>query len=185
MLILERCGLHDVHSHDEDGSKYLKYDQIISLSEAAITVPNLSCSAVRRNMLLPVHDSPSKTIGAEHSRSVMRRVRHARKNLTTKQLGGFMIADSFGSLTKFCIRNSWPELVRKHNDLAIDYHVSLYEYVKIGYESIAARDVVRINTSSVWMLANALRAIVAGWNFQLCADVTANFCNRSVDLLEF
>jgi hypothetical protein len=54
-----------------------------------------------------------------------------------------------------------------------------------GYELIAARDVVRINMSSVWMLANALRAIVAGWYFQLCADVTGNFCNRSVDLLEF
>ncbi len=75
--------------------------------------------------------------------------------------------------------------MRKHNDPAIDYHVSLYEYVVIGYELIAARNVVRFNMSSVWMLANALRAIVAGWNFQLCADVTGNFCNRSVDLLEF
>jgi hypothetical protein len=55
----------------------------------------------------------------------------------------------------------------------------------IGHELIAAPDVVRINMSSVWMLANALCAIVAGWNFQLCADVTRKFCNRSVDLLEF
>jgi hypothetical protein len=117
----------------------------------------------------------------------MQRVRHARKNLTTKQLGGFMIADSFGSLAEFCIRSSWSELGREHNDPAIDYHVSLYEYVVIGYELIAARVVVRINMSSVWMLANALRAIVAGCNFQLCADVTCNFqvCNRSVDLIEF
>ena len=65
ILILEQCGLHDVHSHEEEGSKYLKYDQIISLSEAAITAPNLSGSALRRNMLL--HDGPTKTIGAEHS----------------------------------------------------------------------------------------------------------------------
>ncbi len=93
---------------DLDGSKYrskyLKYDQIISLSDEAIIAPNLSSSAIRRNMLL--HDSPTKTIGAEHSRSVMRRVRHAHKNLTTRQLGEFMIADSFGSLTEFCIRSS-------------------------------------------------------------------------------
>ena len=116
-MILERCGLHDVHSHEEDGSKYLKYEQIIALSEAAITAPNLSGSVIYRNMLL--HDSPTKTIGAEHSRSVMQRVRHARKNLTTKQLGGFMIADSFGSLTEFCIRSSWSELVRKHKDPAL------------------------------------------------------------------
>jgi hypothetical protein len=83
------------------------------------------------------------------------------------------------------IRSSWSELVRKHNDPAIDYHVPLYEYVVIGYELIAAPDVMRINLSSVWMLANALCAILAGWNFQLCADVTGNFCNRCVDLLEF
>ena len=44
--------------------------------------------------------------------------------------------------------------------------------------------IVRINLSSVWMLANALRAIVAGWNFQLCGGVTGNFCSRNVDLLE-
>jgi hypothetical protein len=99
ILILEHCGLHNVHSHEEDGSKYLKYDQIISLSEAEITAPNLSCSALLRNILL--HDSPTKTIGAEHSRRVMRRVRHARKTLTTKQLCGFMIADRFGSLMEF------------------------------------------------------------------------------------
>jgi hypothetical protein len=163
ILILERCSLHDVHSHDEDGSKYLKYEQIISLSEAAITAPNLSGSAIRRNMLL--HDSPSKTIAPEHRRSVMRRVRHARKNFTAKQLGGFIIADNFGSLTEFCNRSVWSEAVRKHNDPAIDFHVSLYDYVVIGYELIAELDVVRINLSSVWMLANALRAIIAGWNF--------------------
>ncbi len=68
-----------------------------------------------------------------------------------------MIADSFGSLTEFCICSSWSELVRKHTDPAIDYHVSLYEFVVIGYEVIAARDVVRINMSFLWMLANALR----------------------------
>jgi hypothetical protein len=58
--------------------------------------------------------------------------------------------------------SSWSELVRKHNDPSIDYHVPLYEYIVIGFELIAARDVVRMNLSSVWMLANALRAIVAG-----------------------
>ncbi len=118
----------------------------------------------------------AKTIAPEHHRSVMQRVRHAYKDLTAKQLGGFIIADNFGSLMEFCNRSLWSEAVRKHNnDPAIDFHVSLYDYVVIGYELIAERDVVRINLSSVWMLANALRAIIAGWNFQLCADVTGNF----------
>ncbi len=115
----------------------------------------------------------------------MRRVRHARKDLTPKQLRGFTIVDNFRSLTEFCNRSLWSEAVRKHNAPAIDFHVSLYEYVVIGYELIAERDVVRINLSSVWMLGNDVRAIIAGWNFQLCADVTGNFCNRNVDLFEF
>ncbi len=76
------------------------------------------------------------------------------------------------------------ELVRKHNDATDDYHLSLYEDIAIGHELIACRDIVQINLSSVWMLANALRAVVAGWNFQLCGHVTGNFCSRSVDLLE-
>jgi hypothetical protein len=40
---------------------------------------------------------------------------------------------------------------------------SLYEDVVIGHELIAERDIVRINM--IWMLAKALRTIVAGWNF--------------------
>ncbi len=57
--------------------------------------------------------------------------------------------------------------MHKHNDPANDYHLLIYDYVVIGHELIAKRDIVRINLSSLWMLANALRAIVAGWNYQL------------------
>jgi hypothetical protein len=125
-LTLECCCLHDMKSHATDKSKYLKYKQIISLLEAAVTA----------------------------------------------------------QITDFCSRRAWPELMRKHNAQTNDYHLSLYEDVVIGHESIACRDIVRINLSSVWMLANLLQAIVAEWNFQLCGDVTGNFCSRSVDLFE-
>jgi hypothetical protein len=115
----------------------------------------------------------------------MRRVRRARKHLTTKQLGGFGIADGFCNPHDICICSAWSVLVRKHNDPANDYHLPLCDYVVIGHELIEERDIVRISLSLPWMLANALRAIVAEWNFQHCADVTGNVCNRSVDLLEF
>jgi hypothetical protein len=80
----------------------IKYDQIISLTEASVKVPSLSCSVIRKNMLM--HNSPSKTIGLQHKRCIMRQVRQARKNLTKKQLGCFEIEDSFGNLTYFCMR---------------------------------------------------------------------------------
>jgi hypothetical protein len=123
-LTLELFGIHDMKSHATDKSKYLKYDQIISLSEAAVTAPNLSEAVIRRNLLM--HDRPTKTIGVQHRQRVSRRVRRARKNMTVKQLCSVIMDDGFGALTEFCSRRAWPELVRKHNDQTDDYHLSLY-----------------------------------------------------------
>jgi hypothetical protein len=44
---------------------------------------------------------------------------------------------------------------------------------------------MRINSSSSWNLANSLRAIAAGWGFQLNTDATGNICQQRVDLIEF
>ncbi len=51
--------------------------------------------------------------------------------------------------------------MRKHNDETNYYHPSLYEDIVIGHALVACPDIVQINLYSVWMLANALRAIVA------------------------
>jgi hypothetical protein len=138
-----------MNSHETDKSKYVKYNQIISLTEAAVTAPNLSAAVIRRNMLL--HESPTKTISVQHRHSVTRRVRCARKNMTAKQLGCVIMEDSFGGLTDFCSSRTWPELVRKHHDPMDDYHLPLNDYVMIGHELIAERDIVQINLSLVWM----------------------------------
>jgi hypothetical protein len=109
-LTLERLGLHEMKIHATNKSKYLKYYHIISLSEAAVTAPNLSAEVIRRNLLM--HDSPTKTIGVQYRQSVRRRVRHASKNMTAKQLGCVIMDDYFGALTEFCSRRAWPELMR-------------------------------------------------------------------------
>ncbi len=44
---LQQSGLHDASSHENDGSKYLKYDQIIAVHDAAVTVPQLSAGTCR------------------------------------------------------------------------------------------------------------------------------------------
>ena len=54
----------------------------------------------------------------------------------------------------------------------------------IGHEFDAAHDLVRIHFSSLWMLSNVLRAINAGWVFQLNGNVTGNVCRADIDLLE-
>jgi hypothetical protein len=48
---------HQADSHAEDGSKRLKYDQMVAIREEVITGPQLSATIMRRNMSL--HDSPT------------------------------------------------------------------------------------------------------------------------------
>ena len=60
---LQRCGLHDKNSHDNDQSKKLTHKQIAAVVEAAKTAPTLSGSVLRRNLC--DHRSPTKTIPVE------------------------------------------------------------------------------------------------------------------------
>ena len=180
---LQRCGLHDKNSHDNDRSKKLTHQQIVSVVEAAKTAPTLSGSVLRRNLM--DHNSPTKTIPVELKRCVQRRVNRVRKEMTTQHLDGFELCDTFGSLVGFCEKNLFSTLMLKHNDAADPYHLRLFDFVVLGSQVAAEHDLVRITFGSVWMLCNALRAIIAGWVFQLNGDVTGKFCNKSVDLVEF
>jgi hypothetical protein len=184
-LELWRSGLHDIHSHENDGSKHLKYDQIISVSDAVLAAPSVSGARLRRNLCLA--DSPSKQIPAEHVRSVQNRVYKVRKILMARPLGegDGEGDDSFGALAAFAAEHDWSECVRRHNDPTDEYHLSQFERVVLGSQISPEVDVVRMTLSSPWMLSNALRAIQAGWGFQLNADVTGKICRASLDLLEF
>ena len=107
---LQRHGPHDKNSHDKDESKTLKYDPIVSVVEAVKTAPTLSGSVLRRNLL--DHDSPTKTIPVHLKQCVERRVYSCRKDMTKKQLEGFKLNDSFGSLTVFIENNKFLALMR-------------------------------------------------------------------------
>jgi hypothetical protein len=78
-------------SHVEDGSKRLKYDQMVATREAVMTAPQLSAPILCRNMLL--HDSPTKTILPEHMHCFQYQVYHTSRKLCAKQLKGFEIDD--------------------------------------------------------------------------------------------
>ena len=54
--------------------------------------------------------------------------------------------------------------MRKHNDPEDAYHYRLFEYVVLGSQVSPECAIVRITFSSVWMILNAFRAIVAGWD---------------------
>ncbi len=88
-------------------SKYLKYDQIVAITDAVTIAQQLSASQLRRNMQLS--DSPGKKIAPELLQSVQHWVKMSRTQLTMKQLDGFDINSSYGSLQKFLRHSS------KHN----------------------------------------------------------------------
>ena len=168
---LQRSELrHQADSHAVDCSKKLKYNQVVAIREAVVTAPQLSARVLRRNMTL--HDSPTKTIPPEHLHSFFgHQVYRARKELCNKQLKGFEIDDTFGTLDQFAGRFLWSDLVDKHNDPLTDYHIDLFEFCVIGYQTdLAEHDVFLLNLSSLWMLLHVFRAIRAGWVFPSSAE---------------
>ena len=50
---LQRHGLHDKNSHNNDKSKTLKYAKIVSVVEAVKTAPTLSGAVLCKNLLDP------------------------------------------------------------------------------------------------------------------------------------
>ncbi len=118
-------------------------------------------------------------------RCIQRIVQNVRKQVTQQHVDGFNLKDSFGSLHVLCATNLSADLMRKHNDPEDAYHFRLFEFVVLGSQVSPERDIVRITFSSVWMILNAFRAIVAGWGFQLNDDVTGKLCRNNIDLVEF
>jgi hypothetical protein len=96
----------------------------------------------------------------------MQRVVHtSRAQLTVKQLQGFNIDSSFGSLAQFSDVKWFKTVAARHNDPEDDFHFNMFSAFVIGRDHNAARDIVHINITSLWFLSNVLRQIATGWVF--------------------
>ncbi len=127
---LDRCGEHNANSHDGGKSKYLKYDQIVAISDAVTIAQQLSAAQLQRNMQLA--DSPSKKIVPELLRSVQHWVKLSRAQSTMKQLDRFDINSSYGSLQKFWEQFWFADLVARNNDGEDEFHFDLFTPVVVG-----------------------------------------------------
>ncbi len=160
-LELQRSDLHHhAASHAQDDSKKLKYQQMVAIRDAVVTALQLSAAMLRRNM--EMHESPTKTIPAEHMLSFQHQVYRYRKKLCDKQLKGFALDDSYGKMQEFADCHLWSTLVRRHNDPEDDYHIGLHNFCVIGHQKEAAFDILPMNMSSLWMLTHAFCTIKAG-----------------------
>ena len=118
-------------------------------------------------------------------RSMQRVVRLSRAELTVKQLQGFDINSTFGSLTQFSEVKWFRTLIDRNNNYDDDFHFDLFTPFVIGRGIDAKRDIVHINITSMWFLLNIFRLIACGWVFQLNADTTFSFCRAAVDMIGF
>ena len=112
------------------------------------------------------NDNPTKNISLELKRCIERREYSARKDLTKKHVDGFELDDTFGALTDFSESNLFSALMRKHNDPEDAHHFRLFEFLVLGSQVTAERDLVLITFGSVSMILNTFRAIIAGWGYQ-------------------
>ena len=67
--------------------------------------------------------------------------------MTAKQVGS-ETDDTFGNLLQFTEDHDFSDLMRKHNDPEDSYQFDLFEFVVLGGELRAQRDIVRITISS-------------------------------------
>ncbi len=76
-------------------------------------------------------------------------MRASRAQLTVKQLQGFNIDSSFGSLAQFTDVKWFKALVARHNDPEDEFHFNMYKSFVIGRDLNAGRDVVHMNFTSL------------------------------------
>jgi hypothetical protein len=118
------------HASEKDESKFLKLQQI-AIRAGVRLVPKQSAKHLRRNMM---YSSPPKRIGPDLARSVQRRVRLSRAELTTEKLemDGVAMDYSYASLTAFVDLKWFATLLARHNDPGSEFHLDVFEPNVIG-----------------------------------------------------
>ncbi len=144
---LEMRGTHDATSHapEKDQSKFLKVQQIEAIRAGVRVAPKQSAKHLRRNM---IYSSPPKSIGPDLARSVERRVRLFRAQLTEEKLEK--------------IRQGWSRVT------VARCHVNNPIYWAIIPEKTEGR----ITYAETWLLCVQEAAINALSDYKCCDDIS-------------
>jgi hypothetical protein len=130
-------------------------------------------------------ESPDKHIAPDLLRCVQSLMQASRAQLTVKQLQGFDIDSSLGSLAQFAEAKWLRTLLDRNNDPEYDFHFDLNSAFVIGRSINAERDIVHTIVVSPCFLFNILRQFASGWVFQLKDDATYSFCRNAVAMIGF
>ena len=144
-----------MESHVNERSKKLSHDQIVLIHDAVIIAPNQSGTKLRRN-LCQTKGSPEsyKHMKPSMLRSIQRRVKTARDQLTMQQMEASAVPESLGDLIEWCKEHDFYMAVQQHNDPHSPYCLPLNTAFVIGFDIKPERQLIQINLSSAWFLQN-------------------------------
>ena len=131
---MQKSNMHTAESHAVDNRKFLKHQQRIALATAMQLAPLSTPVEVRRNLKTA---SPQKQIEAGKLSCVRRAVRQIRAEMTaiTFPMCQVPVTGSLGSLTSLCESIFLPNLIRRHNDAADDFHLDFHKMICIAFKT--------------------------------------------------
>jgi hypothetical protein len=124
-----------MQSDTVDNWKFLKHQQRNAIAVAVKASPLSTPVEVRRHLK---NSSPQKQIDEQRLSSVRLAVRTERTNMTLIifPLCPVQVTGSLGgSLTSLCRSMFLPDLIRRHNDPADDFHLDFHKMVCIAFKS--------------------------------------------------
>jgi hypothetical protein len=133
-VVMQKANMHTAESHAVDNRKFLKHQQrntvAVALKASLLSMP----VEVRRHFK---NSSPQKQIDTQRLTSVRRAVRTERTNMTSISfpLCPVPVTGSLGSLTSLWKSMFLPNLIRRHNDPANDFHLDFHKVVCIAFKT--------------------------------------------------
>jgi hypothetical protein len=179
-VVLKASGEHDGNSHVQDKSVHLTVSQRSTLKRAIKSAPNESARQLVRNSS---NFSPGKRTGQDPDsiRSAQRLIAQERRSLALSHTSGVQLDTSNGAMTQLGDRMALEKLIARHNDPDDDYHLNLHQVVCIGNQW--KKGVTFMEVSTPHFLFNAGRAMQTGWELQVQADGSFDFCQTEEQLI--
>ena len=159
--------MHDLSSHVVDRSKHLTLQQKAAVEAAVRMHPLAQPKSVRRNLC---HlNQPGLDIRPEQERNMRYLMKKVRTKITSESLG-VEVDGTYGSLVDFASKIFIGDLLKKHNDRADEYHLTMFDTMCLGYQVDSSSNIVYLVLSNTWMMFNIVRALISGWPMELQGD---------------
>jgi len=181
-MILMSSGVHTGSSHVKDSSVCLKVSHKASLKRLTKCAPNESARQLVRNSS---NLSPDRRVNLS-PKSVHRAQRIIgleRRRIAQVNSQGVKLDQTFGSMIRLRESLDLQAFIDRHNDPDDDFHLDLHQVVCIGNQWSGRVTFMELTTPH--FIFNIGSAIQSGWEMQLQADGSFNFCASNFGIILF